>query len=150
MPGLDAAACCAAGIGRTFQVVRSFDSMSVLENVTVGAYNRAKTTKAAKRLAMETLEWTGLAHRADRLAVKLTPLEKRRLEVARALATKPRLLLLDEPSQGIMPKLVEQRVAECLDVADRAYVLQTGRVALSGTSAEIAADDGVRRAYLGI
>ena len=78
--------------------------------------------------------------------------------------------MLDEPSQGIMPKLVdellvavqrirdrgttvllvEQRVAECLDVADRAYVLQTGRVALSGTSSEVAADDGVRRAYLGI
>jgi branched-chain amino acid transport system ATP-binding protein len=84
--------------------------------------------------------------------------------------TRPRLLMLDEPSQGIMPKLVdeifqavkrirdagmtvlivEQRIAECLDIADRAYILQTGRLQMQGTSAEIKGNPDVRKAYLGL
>jgi branched-chain amino acid transport system ATP-binding protein len=92
------------------------------------------------------------------------------LAIARALMTRPRLLMLDEPSQGIMPKLVdeifaaiteirragttilivEQRLTECLEIADRAYVLQTGRVILSGTSTEVRDNTGVRQAYLGL
>jgi branched-chain amino acid transport system ATP-binding protein len=92
------------------------------------------------------------------------------LAIGRALMTRPRLLMLDEPSQGIMPKLVdeifdavlsirktgvtillvEQRLAECLEIAERAYVLQTGRVILSGTAAEVRDNPDIRRAYLGI
>lgn len=92
------------------------------------------------------------------------------LAIGRALMTRPRLLMLDEPSQGIMPKLVdeifdavvairdagvtvllvEQRLAESLQIAERAYVLQTGRVILSGTAAEVRDNPEVRRAYLGI
>jgi branched-chain amino acid transport system ATP-binding protein len=92
------------------------------------------------------------------------------LAIARALMTRPRLLMLDEPSQGIMPKLVdeifaaiteirrtgttvlivEQRLTECLEIADRAYVLQTGRVMMKGSAAEVRDNAGVRQAYLGL
>ncbi|MFY8107113.1 MAG: ABC transporter ATP-binding protein [Elstera sp.] len=167
--GLDAAECCAAGIARTFQVVRSFESMSVLENITVGAYNRTKSTKAAKKLAMETLEWTGLAHRADRLAVELTPPEKRRLEVARALATKPRLLLLDEVMTGLTPTeaqagvelvrairqrgitvlMVEHVMEIVMPLVDRAVVLNFGRVLTEGKPTEVIKNPEVIKAYLG-
>ena len=92
------------------------------------------------------------------------------LAIGRALMTRPRLLMLDEPSQGIMPKLVdeifaaverirdagmtvlivEQRMAECLDIADRAYILQTGRVLMQGSAADIKGNPDVRKAYLGL
>src|SRR5579883_2816268 len=101
--GLPPEACTLLGIARTFQVVRSFDSMTVLENVMVGAYARLSRTRPAMALALETLACTGLAERADTPAHSLTPAEKRRLEVARALATRPRLLLLDEMLTGLTP-----------------------------------------------
>jgi len=81
---LSAAQRCGRGIARTFQVVRSFESMSVLDNVVVGALVRTAKTSEAHRKAHEVLEFTGLGHRTDALANELTPAEKRRLEVARA------------------------------------------------------------------
>jgi branched-chain amino acid transport system ATP-binding protein len=162
-------ACAAAGIGRTFQVVRSFNSMTVLENVIVGAFAQARGIKAATRVALETLDFCGLASRADRPAHSLSPPEKRRLEVARALATKPRLLLLDEMLTGLTPTeaqlgvaliravrdrgvtviMVEHVMEVLLPLIDTAVVLNLGRVLTTGLPGDVVHDPEVIRAYLG-
>jgi len=100
---LPAAERCERGIARTFQVVKSFETMTVIENVIVGALIRTTIMREARRKALEVLEFCGLAARADVLASQLIPSEKRRLEVARALATEPKLLLLDEVLTGLTP-----------------------------------------------
>lgn len=87
---LPATARCARGIGRTFQVVKSFESMTVIDNVIVGALIRTTVMREARRKAHEVLKFCGLDGRADVLASQLIPSEKRRLEVARALATEPK------------------------------------------------------------
>src|ERR1700758_2538218 len=92
---LSAAERCQRGVGRTFQVVKSFETMSVVDNVIVGALVRNTHMRGARRKAYEVLEFCGLAARANVLASDLVPSEKRRLEVARALATEPKLLLFD-------------------------------------------------------
>ncbi len=167
--GLSPAECAQAGIGRTFQVVRSFDSMTVLENVMVGGFLRHPTSRAAMRKAQETLEFCGLARRADDPAHGLTPPEKRRLEVARALATGPRILLLDEVLTGLTPTearagvqlirdirargttiiMVEHVMEVLLPVIDRAVVLHLGRKLTEGLPADIVRNPEVIRAYLG-
>ena len=111
-----------------------------------------------------------LQERLPQRAETLSGGEQQMLAIGRALMTQPRFLMLDEPSQGIMPRLVddilaavtrirdlgvtvllvEQRLVEALAIADRAYVLQTGRIVLSGPAAQIAGDAAVRKAYLGI
>jgi branched-chain amino acid transport system ATP-binding protein len=167
--GLTPEQCSLLGIARTFQVVRSFDSMTVLENVMVGAFARLSRSRAAMTRAMETLEFTGLATRADVPAHSLTPAEKRRLEVARALATQPRLLLLDEMLTGLTPveaqsgvqlirdvrergitvMMVEHVMEVLLPLIDRAVVLDLGRVLTVGVPAEVVRNPDVIRAYLG-
>src|SRR6201992_3890383 len=94
---------CRRGIGRTFQVVKSFETMTVIDNVIVGALIRTTVMPEARRKAHEVLEFAGLGARANVLASDLVPSEKRRLEVARALATEPKLLLLDEVLTGLTP-----------------------------------------------
>ncbi len=162
-------ACSLAGIARTFQVVRSFDSMSVLENVMVGAFSHLTRTKDAARHALSTLDLCGLGARADTPAHALTPPEKRRLEVARALATNPSLLLLDEMLTGLTPTeaqagvqlirdvrargvtviMVEHVMEVLLPLIDDAVVLHLGRVLTTGKPTEVVRNPEVIRAYLG-
>lgn len=167
--GLGAVACTRAGIGRTFQVVRSFDSMTVLENVMVGAFARATRTRAAMTRAVEVIEFCGLGPRVDTPAHSLTPPEKRRLEVARALATEPRVLLLDEMLTGLTPTeaqagmqlvrdvrdrgvtiiMVEHVMEVLLPLIDRAVVLHLGRNLAEGSPRDVVRNPDVIRAYLG-
>jgi len=166
---LSAAQRCARGIARTFQVVRSFESMSVLDNVVVGALVRTAKMTEAHRKAHEVLEFTDLGYRTSALANELTPSEKRRLEVARALATAPALLLLDEVMTGLTPAeaqkganlvrrirdigiavlMVEHVMEIVMPLADRAVVLDLGRVLFEGKPSDAARDANVIAAYLG-
>ena len=165
------AACdrCGAGIARTFQVPKSFDTMTVIENVIVGGFVRHASASAARRVALETLDFAVLTGRAESPAGELTPPEKRRLEVARALATQPKLLLLDEVFAGLTPSearlgadlvkrvrdqgvtvvMVEHVMEIVMPLVDRAVVLDLGRVLSQGTPAEVVADPKVITAYLG-
>jgi branched-chain amino acid transport system ATP-binding protein len=167
--GLGPVACTRLGIGRTFQVVRSFDSMTVLENVMVGAFLRAGRPRAAMARALEVIAFCGLGIRVDAPAHALTPPEKRRLEVARALATEPRVLLLDEMLTGLTPTeaqlgmqlvrdvrargitviMVEHVMEVLLPLIDRAVVLHLGRKLTEGLPAALVRDPEVIRAYLG-
>ena len=162
-------ACARAGIARTFQVVRSFDSMTVRENVMVGAFCRHNRAGPAMAEADRVMEFAGLAPQADRPAHSLTPPEKRRLEIARALATGPKLLLLDEMLTGLTPTeagagvqlirdvraqgvtiiMVEHVMEILLPLIDRAVVLNLGRVLTSGLPEVLVRDPDVIRAYLG-
>jgi branched-chain amino acid transport system ATP-binding protein len=148
---------------------RLFPRLSVEDNLRLGAYARRGPDRF-KPLDLVFQLFPRLQERLQQRAETLSGGEQQMLAIGRALMTEPRLLMLDEPSQGIMPRLVddileavqtirargvtilivEQRLAETLAIADRAYVLQTGRVVLAGPAATIAADADVRRAYLGI
>jgi branched-chain amino acid transport system ATP-binding protein len=160
---------CGLGIARTFQVPRSFDSMTVIENVMVGAFMRHRQARAAREAAAETLYFVGLSHRAGASAAELTPPEKRRLEMARALATEPQLLLLDEVMTGLTPSeaqkgvelirkvsergvtvvMVEHVMEIVMPLVHRAVVLHLGKVLAEGAPAEIVRNDAVISAYLG-
>jgi branched-chain amino acid transport system ATP-binding protein len=167
--GLPPEAIAASGIARTFQIVRIFKSMTVLENVMVGALLRHRAVPRAEARARETLRFTGLERRADDPAGRLTVAEQKRLEVARALATEPRLLLLDEvmaglthaevqgavemvrrvQALGIACLVVEHVMEGIMPIADRILVLERGRLIAEGPPTAIANDPGVIAAYLG-
>ena len=160
---------CRLGIARTFQVVKSFETMSVLENVMVGAFARTSRAAEARATALQVLDETGLAARAQAPARDLTPPEKRRLEVARALATKPDLLLLDEVLTGLTPAeaqkgvelvrqirergvtiiMVEHVMEIVMPLVDRAVVLNLGKVLAEGDPKTLVRDKNVIAAYLG-
>jgi branched-chain amino acid transport system ATP-binding protein len=166
---LPAAERCRRGVGRTFQVVKSFETMTVIDNVIVGSLVRSTHMRDARRKAQEVLEFTGLAARADVLASDLVPAEKRRLEVARALATSPKLLLLDEVLTGLTPAeartgvelvrrvrdtgvtvlMVEHVMEIVMPLVDRAIVLDLGKVLVEGKPADIVRNPKVISAYLG-
>ncbi|MGY4361713.1 ABC-type branched-subunit amino acid transport system ATPase component/ABC-type branched-subunit amino acid transport system permease subunit [Bradyrhizobium sp. i1.7.7] len=166
---MPAAERCQRGVGRTFQVVKSFETMTVIDNVIVGALVRNTVMREARRKAHEVLEFTGLAARADVLASDLVPAEKRRLEVARALATEPKLLLLDEVLTGLTPTeaqtgvalvrkvrdagitvlMVEHVMEIVMPLVDRAIVLDLGKVLVEGKPSDVVRDPKVISAYLG-
>src|SRR3989449_7804310 len=102
---------CAAGIGRTFQIVKPFAGLTVLDNVMVGAFLRAATAQEARKLAGDIVERLGLGPKRDLPASSLTLPDRKRLEVARALATRPKLLLLDEVMAGLRPNEMDRMVA---------------------------------------
>ena len=160
----------ARGIAFVPENRRLFPRLSVRDNLRLGSYLFRSRADREAPLARVMMLFPRLSERLDQRAETLSGGEQQMLAIGRALMTRPRLLMLDEPSQGIMPKLVdeifaavteirragttvlivEQRLTECLEIADRAYVLQTGRVIMSGTAAEIRDNANVRQAYLGL
>jgi len=157
------------GVSRTFQVVRPFPRLSVLENVMVGAFLHHKAAAEAERHALEVLTRLGLARQADLPASALTLAARKRLEIAKALAVQPRLLLLDEVVAGLNPSevsatielirgirqsgvtivIVEHILKVILGLCDRVVVLDHGRKIAEGTAPEVAANPEVITAYLG-
>lgn len=160
----------ARGIAYVPENKRLFPRLSVADNLRLGSYLHRRDPDRDSPLAMVFALFPRLKERMTQRASTLSGGEQQMLAISRALMTRPRLLMLDEPSQGIMPilvdeifaaireiratgvtiLLVEQRLTESLAISDRAYVLQTGRVIMSGSAAEISGNQDVRRVYLGM
>jgi branched-chain amino acid transport system ATP-binding protein len=160
---------CALGLARTFQVARPFGGMTVLANVMTGAFLRDKRRGVARAKAYEAIEFVGLSAKAHTPARDLTTIDQRRLEMARALATEPRLLLLDEVMAGLNPSEIDQAVMlvgklskrgltiiivehvmrAIMAVARHIVVLDHGQKIAEGSPKEIVQNQEVVRAYLG-
>jgi branched-chain amino acid transport system ATP-binding protein len=160
---------CKLGMVRTWQKVRPLTNLSVLDNVIVGALCRTNAVREARRIALEQLRIAGLEHKANLLAGALPIGERKRLEVARVLATKPKLLLLDEVMGGLNPAESEEIIQLILDIraqgitqmviehdmkaimrlSDRIVVLSSGEKLAEGSPNEIVANRQVVEAYLG-
>ena len=168
--GLPAHRVCAAGVGRTFQLVKPFAGMSVLDNVIVGALQGERTVGAARLRALAVLDRLGLVGKAELPAAHLTLADRRRLEVARALATRPSLLLLDEMMAGLRPAEIDELVSvlrtvqrdegvtvlltehvmrAVMALADQIVVLHHGQVIARGEPESIVRHPAVLESYLG-
>jgi branched-chain amino acid transport system ATP-binding protein len=168
--GLRPDAVCVAGIGRTFQIVKPFAGLSVLDNVMVGAFLHERHAANARTLAATILERLGLGAKRDLPASSLTLPDRKRLEVARALATRPKLLLLDEVMAGLRPTecdqmvevfrdlnrtygttilLIEHVMRAVMALARHIVVLHHGEVIARGTPADVVRDAAVLECYLG-
>jgi len=160
---------CALGLARTFQVAKPFGAMTVLANVMTGALLRDRRVAAAREAAQEAIDFVGLSARANTAAKDLTTIDQRRLEMARALATQPKILLLDEVMAGLNPAEIDQAVAlvgklsargltivivehvmrAIMAVARHIVVLDHGQKIAEGSPKEIVENPEVIRAYLG-
>jgi branched-chain amino acid transport system ATP-binding protein len=160
---------CDRGMVRTFQITQPFARLSVLENIMVGAYHRTAHRPEAMARAADVARRVGLGDRLEQRAIDLTVAGRKRLELARALATGPSLLLLDEVMAGLNPVeiddivamvrairdggvtilLIEHVMRAVMSLADRVFVLSDGRLIAEGTPGAIAADPAVVEAYLG-
>jgi branched-chain amino acid transport system ATP-binding protein len=160
---------CQAGLARTFQLVKPFADLTVMENVIVGALNNCRTVSQAREKSADVIEKLGLGAKRDQVAKALTLPERKRLEVARALATGPRILLLDEVMAGLRPTemdtmvglfrelnktgltilLIEHVMRAVMALSGRVIVLHHGEVISSGTPDEVTRDPAVLESYLG-
>lgn len=160
-----------AGIGRTFQIVKPLANMTVLDNVMLGSFAHTSSKQEASKQALEILELTGLVDRRNMLAGALTLAGRKRLEIARALATKPKLILLDEVVAGLTPTEAVETIAllkeltsrgvsaiggiehvmrVVMEISDRVIVIHHGQKIAEGTPQEVTSHREVIEAYLGV
>jgi branched-chain amino acid transport system ATP-binding protein len=160
---------CARGLARTFQIVQPFEKLTVRENIAVGAHLHRPSRREALAHAEAVARRVGLARRLDQPAASLTVAARKRLELAKSLATDPKLILLDEVMAGLNPAEVDEVVSivrairdsgvtilltehvmqAVVSLADRVYVLANGRVIAQGSTASVTSDAAVIEAYLG-
>lgn len=159
---------CKSGLTRTYQIVKPFQDMTVLENVMVAAFAHTNKVRKAKEIAQDTIELTGLKHKASAFGRELTIAEKKRLELSRALATNPQLLLLDEVMAGLTPAetqeavelihqiskrvtllIIEHVMEVIMPISHRVVVLDMGKVICIDQPDKVAKDERVIKAYLG-
>lgn len=169
LKGLKTHMICHMGIGRTFQVVKPLSRMTVLDNVMASAFCRVGSIKEAQGEALRILEFSDLMDQKDKLAKSLPIGKRKRLEIARALATKPKLILLDETAAGLTPSeldaaielikkmrdsgitilIVEHIMKVIMSISDRIHAINFGQTIAEGTPHEVANNPAVIEAYLG-
>ncbi len=167
--GLKTHQICQRGVGRTFQVVKPLKRMTVLDNVIASAFLRHHPRSDAVKLAEETIEFCGLTHYKDKIAKSLPIASRKRLEITRALATQPKLILLDETAAGLNPHeleeaitlikkirdsgitiiIVEHIMKVIMTISDHIVAINHGMVIAKGTPAEVVSNPEVIKAYFG-